>query len=429
LDLRVSDNRRFLVHADGRPFFWLGDTAWELFHRLDRADADVYLRTRAAQGFTVIQAVVLAEHEYQRPNAYGALPLVDHDPTRPVEAYFEHVDWIVRRAAELGLTIGLLPTWGDKWNRKWGQGPECFTPANAAVFGEFLGRRYREQPVIWILGGDRPVENDTHRAIIEATAQGLAAGDGGRHLMTFHPCGQQTSSQYFHQRDWLALNMYQTGHTRDRDNWRSIRAEYALTPVKPCLDGEPGYEDHPSGFKAENGYLDEHDVRRSCYWALFAGACGHTYGCHDIWQFLSPQWAPVTSPRTPWPKALHFAGAWQMRHARRLLELRPYLSRIPDAALIAGPAGEGCHHIEATRDADGSWAMVYFGAGDPALIDLGRLSAKALRITWYDPRTGAATVAGEMAGGGTHLVGPPSSGRTQDWVLLLDDVARGYRVP
>src|SRR5689334_17944566 len=126
--LRVSENRRFLVQDDGYPFFYLGDTAWELFHRLNHEDADLYLRDRADKRFTVIQAVVLAEHQFDRPNAYGDQPLVDNDLSRPNEAYFRHVDTIVNRAAELGLWIGMLPTWGDKWNTKWGKGPELFTP-------------------------------------------------------------------------------------------------------------------------------------------------------------------------------------------------------------------------------------------------------------------------------------------------------------
>lgn len=110
--LKVSENGRFLVHTDGRPFFYLGDTAWELFHRLDREDANAYLENRAAKGFTVIQAVVLAEVDgLHVPNAYGDLPLHGNDPTRPNEAYFTHVDYIVERAAALGLYLGMLPTW------------------------------------------------------------------------------------------------------------------------------------------------------------------------------------------------------------------------------------------------------------------------------------------------------------------------------
>ncbi len=82
--LQVSENTRFLVTADGRPFFWLGDTAWELFHRLTREEAERYLRNRAERRFTVIQAVALAELDgLDDPNPYGERPL---DRSRPDEA-------------------------------------------------------------------------------------------------------------------------------------------------------------------------------------------------------------------------------------------------------------------------------------------------------------------------------------------------------
>src|SRR5690606_468412 len=172
-DLRVAADHRHLETADGKPFFLLGDTAWELFHRLTREETQLYLRNRADKGFNTILAVALAEHEFHLPNADGELPLENNDPTKPREAYFAHVDWVVDQASRLGLYTGLLPTWGDKWNQTWGKGPEIFTPENAAIYGEWLGRRYADQPVIWVLGGDRPVENDQHRAIIRAMAAGL----------------------------------------------------------------------------------------------------------------------------------------------------------------------------------------------------------------------------------------------------------------
>src|ERR1043165_3133571 len=121
--IQVSPNRRFLVHEDGSPFFYLGDTAWELFHRLSFADALIYLRDRAAKRFTVIQAVILAELEgLTEPNANADLPFHDLDPDKPNEAYFAHVDCVVEAAVSLGLRIGMLPTWGDKWNKRWGAG-------------------------------------------------------------------------------------------------------------------------------------------------------------------------------------------------------------------------------------------------------------------------------------------------------------------
>jgi hypothetical protein len=428
---KVSADGHFLLDQHGRPFFWLADTAWELFHRPGRDEADAYLRDRAAKCFTVIQAVVLAEFDgLTEPNHFGHRPLKGNDPTKPDEDYFKDVDRVVDRAAELGLVIGMLPTWGDKWNKKWGQGPEIFTPENAAVYGEFLGRRYRDRPVVWILGGDRPVENDRHRAILRALAAGLRKGDGGRHLMTLHPTGGATSAQWFHGDDWLAFNMLQSGHGRDRDNYSRIAADYARRPPKPCVDGEPGYEDHPIDFKKDNGYLDAYDARKYAYWALFAGACGHTYGCHDVWQFLdTKRHPPVTFARTPWREAINLPGAGQMQHARALIESRPVLGRVPDQTLLASDAGRGTDHVQATRAADGSYAFVYSASGKPFTVDLGKLSGTKLKAWWYDPRTGKAEPAGEFARQGRREFKPPSHGPEKDWVLVLDDAVKGCPPP
>ncbi len=155
--LKVAQNQRSLMHDDGRPFFYLGDTAWSLLQRLDREETLRYLQDRASKGFTAIQMVALSEFDGLRdPNRYGDLPLHDEDPTTPNEAYFAHVDWVIEQANSLGMYAALLPTWGDKVGPlQWGVGPVVFTPGNAQVYGEFLGRRYRDRDIIWVIGGDR----------------------------------------------------------------------------------------------------------------------------------------------------------------------------------------------------------------------------------------------------------------------------------
>ncbi|MGQ9588690.1 MAG: apiosidase-like domain-containing protein [Planctomycetota bacterium] len=113
--------------------------------------------------------------------------------------------------------------------------------------GEWLGRRYRDAAVIWILGGDRPVETDAHRATIRALARGLARGDGGAHLMTFHPVGGQGSSEWFHEEEWLSFSMRRNGHAAEfTGRYSATRADYERSPPKPVIDGEPLYEDHSS---------------------------------------------------------------------------------------------------------------------------------------------------------------------------------------
>jgi hypothetical protein len=436
--LAVSENRRFLVTADGRPFFWLGDTAWELFHRLTREEADTYLRHRAARRFTVIQAVALAELDgLHTPNAYGERPLIDDDPLKPNERYFAHVDWVVARANALGMYVGLLPTWGDKWNKKWGVGPEIFTEGNAAAYGEWIGRRYRDAGVIWIVGGDRPVETDAHRAIVSAMARGLRRGDGGAHLITFHPTGGQGSSGPFHGEDWLDFNMRQNGHLAEyTGRYDQTRADYDRTPVKPVLDGEPIYEDHPVAFDQKKfGHSIAADVRRPLYWNLFAGAFGHTYGHHSVWQMWAPGRAPVNDPLMPWSEAIDAPGASQMQHARALLESRPFLSRIPDPELIVpdrvatSVPGAGRYAIVATRDAGNACAMVYAPASRPFTVRVSRLGVPRVRAWWFDPRTGRATGGETHAAAGDRTFTPPDRGETLDWVLVLDDAARGFGPP
>jgi hypothetical protein len=436
--LKVSENARFLVTAAGEPFFWLGDTAWELFHRLNREQAETYLSNRAERRFTVVQAVVLAELDgLNDPNPYGHRPLHDNDPARPNEDYFQHVDWIVKQANSHGIYIGMLPTWGDKWNKKWGVGPEIFTPENAGAYGEWLGRRYREAGVIWIAGGDRPIENDRHREIIAAMARGLRNGDGGAHLMTFHPPGGAGSAQWFHDQPWLDFNMRQNGHvTEFTGRYDQTRADYDRTPIKPVLDSEPIYEDHPISFDAKNhGHSVAGDVRRPLYWDLFSGAFGHTYGHHSVWQMWSPARNPINNPLMPWSDAILQAGAAQMQHGRALLESRPFLDRVPDPELIVtdhvptSVPGAGRYRFVATRDGKGRWAMVYVPAGREFKVRLERLAGTRITAWWFNPRDGKATELGTFDRQAEQKFTPPERGEMLDWILVLDDAAHAFPPP
>jgi hypothetical protein len=427
--LKVSDNRRFLVHTDGTPFFYLGDTAWELFHRLSLEEAGRYLADRAAKRFTVIQAVVLAELDgLHVPNMNGDTPLIEDDPARPNEAYFAHVDAVVAQAAALGLHIGMLPTWGDKWNKKWGLGPEIFTPENARTFGLFLGRRYADQPIIWIVGGDRPIESEAQRLIVRGLAEGLREGDGGQHLITMHTWGPHSTSEYVHDENWLDFHTCQSGHARNSDNYRFIAEDYARTPIRPCLDAEPGYEDMADKiFNLDGGYLDDWEARKALYWALFAGAHGHTYGCNPVWQMWRPGLQPVIWARRPWYEAIHLPGSGQMQHARALLASRPYLERIPDQSLFVSESGTGAHHVQATRDTQGRFALIYLPAGDEVELDLHQLSGERLAAWWFDPRTGVARAVGILSKTERMKFTPPQGG--PDWVLVLDDEACQFPAP
>lgn len=418
--LLVHPSGRYLITEDDRPFFWLADTAWELFHRLSRAEADRYLQDRAAKRFTVIQAVVLAELDgLNSPNPAGHRPLQENDPTRPNEAYFEDVDWVVGRANELGLYVGMLPTWGDKWHKDGGIGPLVFNPENARTYGRFLGRRYRDAGIVWILGGDKFVGDEAEWRTLEAMALGLREGDEGRHLITFHPTGQYSSAIYFHQEPWLDFNMIQTGHTRDRDNYTSVLAEYSRTTVKPVVDGEPGYENIPHAFDGANPRLEAIHTRRFCYWSLFSGALGHTYGCNDIWQMWKRGDPPVISACLPWDEAIHLPGSGQMQHARALIEAGPYFDRMPDLSLVEPPNVTGPDYVAACRAPDARYALAYLPSGKAVSLRTYLLKGRQLTVRWYDPRSGVYQPAPdlEIAPWKSSLFIPPT---VADWVLVLE---------
>lgn len=445
--LKVSDNKRFLVTDTGQPFFYMADTAWELFHRLDRDGASKYLQNRADLGFTAIQAVALAElNGLNDPNAYGDRALIGNDPTKPDVTegadpadpkqydYWDHVDFIVDAAAARGLYVAMLPTWGSHVVDK------TINPSNAQAYGEFLGKRYKGKPIIWVLGGDRPA--DQHLETWRNLAKGIAIGVSGREdydavLMTYHPPGGNGSSTWFHDDNWLDFNMRQNGHVAEYTNrYSNTSKDYARTPVKPVVDGEPIYEDHPVSFKAnEFGHSIAADVRRAFYWDVFSGACGHTYGHHSVWQMWEPKRQPINNPLMPWSDAINQPGAAQMRYGRRLIESRPFLSRVPDDSLIVtdrvptSVPGTGRYRFVATRNDDGAYAFVYAPCGRPFSVDLSKLSGTELRAWWFNPRNGEAKDAGTFNREGQRQFTSPDPGEHLDWVLVLDDVSKDFPAP
>ncbi|MDR1937078.1 MAG: glycoside hydrolase family 140 protein [Tannerellaceae bacterium] len=422
--LLVSENGRFITHADGTPFFYLGDTAWELFHRLNRDEAERYLENRREKGFSVIQSVMLAELDgLNTPAANGELPLIDHDPEKPNEAYFAWVDTIIRLAGQKGLYMALLPTWGDKVDTQWGIGPVVFNRQNAKIYGRYLANRYKDFPnIIWIIGGDRNGGGD-NTPVWHALAEGIKSIDRN-HLMTFHPFGEHTSGQWFHEAGWLDFNGSQTGHAACSFEIfdRLIVADYNRLPVKPCINLEPNYEDHP--VRGNNcttiTWFDDSNCRQALYWSLFSGAAGHTYGSHPVWQFMSPSHNPEGGVRNNWYDVLDLPGAGNMIHARRLMEAYDFYSRVPAPELILTPQPDALDMAVAAKGK--GYAFVYLPNGNTVEVSLEGISrSPVLELKWFNPRTGEYLPIGKVPAKGSRQATPPSSGKGHDWILVLLD--------
>ena len=432
--LKIDNSGHFIVYEDNTPFFYMADTAWRLFHRLNRDEADRYLLDREEKGFTVIQAVVIAGgNGLTQPNAYGDLVLRNKDPLRPNESYFRHVDYIVNKAEQLGLFISMLPTWGSYWSS---EDPKkvIFTPDSARSFGKFIGARYKNKPIIWVMGGDHNIKNMHERKIIEAMVEGIKQGDGGNHLITFHPRGPGFSSDSFPNADWLDFNMYQSSHgAHDHDSGLFAEHDYAFTPAKPTLDGEPRYETMPVGYYFDGfnrlDRFDAYDCRQTAYWSLLAGASGHTYGHNSVWQMWEPKHKPIVPATIPWSEALDHPGAFQMGLIRRLFESRPFYKLIPNQSMIKDGPTSGGAKIRAAIASDGSFAFIYSPRGEKFTIDKEMIKGTRTNEIWFDPRYG---IVHKILSPDTKCIQtytPPTKGRGNDWVLVIDNADLKFPLP
>lgn len=435
--IRISENGRHFIDRNGQPFFWLGDTAWLMPQKARREDVDLYLETRARQGFTVIQvAVAMAEERITgsliadeivagvaAPNAYGHPAFIENDPGRPrstpgsdaVNAteydYWDHLDDIVRSAEAHGLILGLVALFVACG----GEGYRYLNPDNAYPYGRFLGERYRESPnIVWILGGDITPDSEEKQAVWHSLARGIAEGETGaeeygRTPMTYHINGGRSSSHWFHAAPWLGFNMVQTW---DRYDWiyRMLLEDYRRSPVKPTGLGEGAYEDGP---QYPTGPIDARVLRNQAYWSYLGGGY-HTYGNTNVWSF-----GTFASEATQdWKLALHSPGAKQMSVLRRLFDALPWWKLIPDPSILAAGGGSGNARNVAARSSDGSLLLAYLSSPGEVSIQMDRITAgDRVTVRWFDPRSGEEDVIGNISTSGTPSFSTPAG--WEDAVLLL----------
>ncbi|EPR66216.1 apiosidase-like domain-containing protein [Cyclobacterium qasimii] len=414
--LKIGENGRYLTYQNGDPFFWLGDTAWELIHRLTLAETQIYFQNRVDKGFTIIQTVILAELDgLTVPNANGDLPLKDLDPCQPNEAYFSHLDQVIALAKEMGLYLALLPTWGDKFNKKWGTGPEVFTPENAKVFGSDLAKRYaKHQHIVWVLGGDRVPQDKEDEAIIEQMAVGIREFDKDS-LLTYHPNGGVIASDIFGKSSWLQVDMFQSRHQKNFREYTVVNKARRRQPLRPVINGEPGYENIPNLLNKWNFQrLDASDIRLSAYWSMLSGAAGYTYGCNEVWQMHAANTTPLFGAHLSWQEALDLPGARQMKILRQVFESLPWQQMLTSGKIFSGINWPLTQKKMALTTADQSCILVYQPTGSKIKLNLNKAILKDTSAYWINPHDGEVIA---IEGRPSNTFQTPN--RLQDWLLLI----------
>jgi hypothetical protein len=437
--LKISENKRFLMTADGKPFFWLGDTGWLLLNKLDRKEADQYLEDRRKKGFNVIQVMVL--HTIPEKNIYGKPALKNGDVGKPDTSkgnlatdstqydYWDHLDYMVDVAEKKGLYMALVPVWGSPV--KSGK----VSPEQAKQYAAFLAKRYRDKTnIIWMNGGD--IKGSDSLKVWQTIGQTLRANDPN-HLITFHPRGRSQSSLWFHSASWLDFNMVQSGHQRyeqdtsrketlhyGEDNWKYIDADYQLKPIKPTIDAEPSYEGIPQGLHdIKQPRWTDADVRRYGYWSVFAGAFGYTYGQNSVMQMHRKEdKESAYGSDELWTSAINTPGASQMVYLKNLMLSRSFFERVPDQTLVASDAyAEKYDRIVATRGKE--YVMAYTYTGREFALQMGKIPGEKVKASWFDPRTGKIRFFAEIPNKGTAKFNPPGEKKNgNDWVLILDKI-------
>ncbi len=463
--LRISENKRYFVKADGTPFTWIADTVWTMPQRIKWDDAEYLMEKRKSQGFTVLQIVALdPEQDVEMRNPAGIKALKDDDLTKPEERYFEYLDWILDKAEEYGFYVLLLPVWGqlvvgDNWMG--GTFPKTVTEENAFWYGQWIGNRYKNRNnIIWCLGGDRqPFHKGVdYRNVWRRMAEGLASGVLGKELkyneneaewkellLTYHAChemetGECSSMSYWTDEEkWIQFIMLQSGHGLKPKNYELVEKEYnretkyGKERTMPVWDGEPAYEEMPTSFPDFASRHGSWMVRKRAYWAMLAGAFGHTYGHCNVWPSISEKQRNPMMNGT-WYEALDSEGSWQIKILRDFLEAVPLMECEPAQGLVCQEDEIMDEHVQITVHKEKKFLCAYLPSGGSCSLKAGELESQKLYGWWFNPRDGkcydakmqeteVATVyevtAESAHPDATMTFTAPQQGTEKDWVLLL----------
>ena len=410
--LKVSENRRYLVDQQGKPFFVMGDTPW-FVQKLKIEDVRMLMDDRLAKGFNTLFLEVLDDSRIPSQDGNGNVAFQsDTDITKPVEAYWRYAEQVMDEAEKRGLFIILSELWYGAGNGLW---MHHVKPDNAKVYGAFIGQRFaRFKNLMWMHAGDRNPDAN----LLECTrilARQIAAA-APHHLHTVHNSPEFASARFHHEDTWLDVNM---GYTYGA-SYLHILPEYERSnPVRPVILGETGYEDEPNDIErlpdGKKGDLwNPYRIRRNAWWAVLSGAQGYCAGTR-LWRW-EPNWREVMQARS----------TIQAPNILKLMQTLAWWKLAPDSKheFVSSGFGEWkkANYATAALAADGSCGVVYLPSARTFSVDLSRLSAP-LSATWFDPSCAdlKAVDGSPIENIGRRAFTPPSRNAAgdSDWVLVL----------
>jgi hypothetical protein len=387
--LKISDNGRYFIDQEGKPFLYHADTGWQIFTQLTTLEAIEYLSFRKSQGFNTIQVQIVMTPE--QVNRYGQKPFHgDVDFSRPNETYYDHVAEIIAKADSLGLLIVMSQPWLGCCEEGFGGRPDKPIQKNGPdknrQYGRYLGKKfYSFKNLFWIMGGDNDPKGD--RESLFAFFDGLYENAPRHQLMTYHASPPHSSTDLFQYAPWLGFSFIYTYWREKPNEWvtpellphvyeAAIR-EWSKSDRMPFVLGESQYEG--SG-KIDNDMGEPQVIRRQAYWTMLCGGAGVAYGS-DLWSF------PAN-----WREIMNYPGAYQLGHFIRFFESIPWWTLIPDIKHHAVVSGYGDwskpNYVTTAVSEDRKIMISYIPQLQSITIDFGYLEGASFSGRFYDPRSG-----------------------------------------
>ncbi len=419
--LRVAPDGHHLEHADGTPFLWLCDTAWNGVLKAATADWERYLARRKEQGFTAVQFVLTHWRAFAEDDR-GERAFSAGDAMQVNPAFFQRLDAKVAAVNRAGLLAAPVLLWAIRASGDLNPG-YSLSEEDAVVLARYMVARYGAYQVAWFLGGDGDYRDDKAERWRRIGRKVFGERHDG--LVTMHPQGVQWVGAEFRGEPWFDFIGYQSGHGDSESDLRWLTQgppaqDWQTEPIRPIINLEPNYEGHVS-YHARRRFTDR-EVRRGLYWSLLVSpTAGVTYGHHGIWPWMEEPGVPMDHPSSgeapPWHVALESPGATSVAHLRRFLDGLPWWRLRPAPELLIEQPGdarvEAFVAVSATPERD--TVVAYLPLGGEIVLRVSQLPA-GRQARWYDPAGGRWVEGGSLPAGDEFAAVAPGDG---DWVLVL----------
>ena len=395
--LHVSSDGRTLEDNRGTTFLINGDTGWSLMVGTTKAEAQLYLDNRSANGFNAVIANLIDRGFGGPPNAEGNAPFASETNWTTINpAYFDHAAWVIDRARERGILMLLKPAHiGSGCNGPgWCDQMRAQSVEVLRSYGRFLGDRFRNHTnIVWVNGGDADARRFGLSSRVNAIAEGIRER-APNHLQTAH-CSRGNSAIECYDEPWLDVN---STYSSCDGTLRATRNDWERTPPRVFFYIEGRYENEGASLGC---LIDQHA------WSVLGGSTGHIYGNGDIWEFPSG-----------WQNDLDTAGVAAMRNLARLFRSRSDAGFVPDHEGDLLQGGGGNDAIAAVADG-GASLLVYVPSSRSLLVDVSPVTGGQARAWWFDPVDGVAAQIATFPSVGVQSFRSP--GRR---ILVIDDMQR-----